>query len=258
MNRSGGQIFYAVVLFLASVIVFGVASPSSLSDEPSSYVYDVRIEADRDVIRVGESFTATVYLCNQGDRDVLLEPIRQFTFSGNSAFDPEPVGCVVNADYAAGAKIRIGAHDRAVFFQQVFTPEYPGPFRVTCLGAQATVNVTGARQVPISSPEVSLKVEFNVTGRLIEAQLILVNDNPYPVQVPVFMNLNIYREFYGFRNNSTAYISWAISFFKVEARSTKVVWREDMGIYSEKYQYVCVFHVEGRMAKGAYPPPLNP
>jgi len=255
MNRPGGQIFYAAVLLLVSVIVFGVASPGSLSDEPSSYVYDVMIETDRDVIRMGESFTATVYLCNQGDREVLLEPIRQFTLSGNSAFDPEPVGCVVNADYPAGAKIRIGAHDKAAFFQQVFTPEYPGPFRVTCLGAQATVNVTGARRVPISSPEVSLKVEFNVNGSLIEALLILVNDNPYPVKVPVFMKLNIYREFYGFSNNSTAYISWAISFFEVEADSTRVVFREDMGIYSEKHQYVCVFHVEGRVAKGVYPPP---
>jgi hypothetical protein len=255
MNRPGGQILYATVLLLASVIVFGVASPGSLSDEPSSYVYEVRIETDRDVIRMGESFTATVYLYNQGDGDILLEPIRQFTFSGNSAFDPEPVSCVVNADYPGGTKIRIGAHDKAAFLQQVFTPEYPGPFRVTCLGAQATVNVTGARQVPISSAEVGLEVGFNVTGRLIEALLILVNDNPYPVKVPVFFKLPIYREFYGFSNNSTAYIRWAISFFNVEADSTKVVFREDMGIYSEKYQYVCVFYVEGRVAKGVYPPP---
>jgi len=255
MNRSGGRIFYATVLLLASVIVFGVASPSSLSIEPSSYVYDVRIETDRNVIRIGESFTATVYLYNPGDSDVLLEPIRQFTFSGHSVFDPEPVSCVVNADYPGGTKIKIGAHDKAEFLMQVFTPQYPGPFRVTCLGAQATVNVTGARRVPINSPEVGLEVGFNVTGRLIEAQLILVNDNPYPVEVPVFMRLGIYREFYGFSNNSTAYISWMRWFFEVEARSTKVAWREDMGIYSEKYQYVCVFYVEGRVAKGVYPTP---
>jgi hypothetical protein len=255
MNRPGGQIFYATVLLLASVIVFGVASRGSLSNEPSSYVYDVRIETDRDVIRMGESFTATVYLYNPGDSDIFLEPIRQCTFSGVSVHDPEPINCVVFADYPGGTKIRIGAHDKAEFLKQVFTPEYPGPFRVICLGAQATVNVTGVRRVPISSPEVSLNVEFNVTGKLIEAQLILVNDNPYPVKVPVFFKLPIYREFYGFSNNSTAYIRWAISFFEVEAGSTRVVFREDMGIYSEKYQYVCVFYVEGRVVKGVYPPP---
>ncbi len=255
MNRSCGQIFYAAVLLLASVIVFGVASPGNPSDEPSSYVYDVRIETDREIIRIGESFTATVYLHNPGDSEIRLEPIRQFTMGGHSVYDPEPVSCVVNADYPKGTKIRIGAHDRAAFIQQVFTPEYPGPFRVTCLGAQDTVNVTGARRVSISSTEVSLKVEFNVTCRLIEAQLILVNDNPYPVKVPVFLKLSMYREFYGFRNNSTAYISWAISFFEVEVGSTRVVFREDMGIYSEKYQYVCVFYVEGRVVKGVYPPP---
>jgi hypothetical protein len=255
MNSSFRQVFYATAVLLATVIVFGATSPTNLGEEPSSYVYEVRIETDRDVIRMGESFTATVYLCNPGDSDILLEPIRQFTFSGNSVFDPEPVSCMVNADYPGGTKIRIGAHDKAEFLKQVFTPEYPGPFRVTCLGAQATVNVTGARQVPISSPEVSLNVEFNVTGKLIEAQLILVNDNPYPVKVPVFYKLPIYREFYGFSNNSTAYIRWAISFFEVKAGSTRIVFREDMGIYSEKYQYVCVFYVEGRVVKGVYPPP---
>ena len=255
MNRSSGRAFYAAVLLLASVIVFGVTSPSNLSDEPLSYVYDVRIEANRDTVKVGENFTATVYLYNPGDRDILLEPIRQCTLSGKSVHDPEPVSCVVNIDYVAGARIRIVAHDRAVFLQQVFTPEYPGPFRVTCLGAAHMVNVTGARRVPLSSPEVQLEVGFNVTGRLVEALLILVNDNPYPVEVPVFMKLTRYREFYGFRINSTAYISWAINFFEVEAGSTRVVFREEMGITGENYDYVCVFYVEGRVAKGVYPPP---
>ena len=255
MNRSSGRAFYAAVLLLSSVIVFGVASSSSLGNESSSYVYDVRIETDRDAVRVGESFTATVYLYNPGDRDILLEPIRQCSLSGNSVHDPEPVSCVVNIDYVAGAKIRIGAHDRVVFLRQVFTPEYPGPFKITCLGAVHTVNVTGARWVPLSSPEVQLEVGFNVTGRLVDALLILVNDNPYPVEVPVFMKLTRYREFYGFRHNSTAYISWAINFFEVEAGSTRVVFREEMGITGDNYDYVCVFYVEGKVAKGVYPPP---
>ena len=255
MNRSARQVFYAAVILLASAIVFGVTSTSNLSDEPLSYVYDVRIETDRDAVKIGESFTATVYLCNPGDRDILLKPIRQCTLSGNSVHDPEPVSCVVNIDYLAGARIRIGAHDRAVFLQQVFTPEYPGSFRVTCLGAVHTVNVSGARRVPLSSPEVRLEVGFNVTGGLVEALLILVNDNPYPVEVPVFLKLTRYREFYGFRNNSTAYISWAINLFEVEAGSTRVIWREEMGITGENYDYVCVFYVEGRVAKGVYSPP---
>jgi hypothetical protein len=253
MNRFNRQVFYAAVILLASVIVFGVASPSSLSNEPSSYVYDVRIETDRDAVKIGESFTATVYLYNPGDRDILLEPIRQCTFSGHSVYDPEPVSSVVNLDYPGGTKIRIVTHDKAEFLKQVFTPQYPGPFKITCLGAQATVNVTGARRVPLSSPEVGLEVGFNVTGGRVEALLLLINDNPYPVKVPVFSEITIYREANGFGYNSTAILDWVISFFEVEAGSTRVIWRERMGVTG--VTYVCIFYVEGRVAEGIYPPP---
>ena len=246
---------YASALILVCITVLGVLPQDGPGAEPPSYLYYAVIETDRDTISVGESFTATVYLCNPGDRDILLEPIRQFAFSGNSLYGPEPVNNAVFLSYPGGTKIKVGAGDRTVFLRRVFTPLYPGPFMVTCPGAEATVNVTGARRVPISSPEVGLKVEFSVTGRLVHALLILVNDNPYPVEVPVFMQLTRYKEFYGFSSNTTSYISWAIRFFEVEAHSTKVAWREEMGITGENYEYVCIFYVEGRVAGGSYPPP---
>ncbi|HEX9914054.1 MAG TPA: hypothetical protein VGB32_03970 [Candidatus Bathyarchaeia archaeon] len=228
MNRPGGQILYATVLLLASVIVFGVASPGSLSDEPSSYVYDVRIETDRDVIRMGESFTATVYLCNQGDGDILLEPIRQFTFSGNSVFDPEPVSCVVNADYPGGTKIRIGAHDRAVFLRQTFTPEYPGLFTITCLSARKTVTITGYKEVTLNSTGISLVIEPSHTDlkdrNYVEFNLVIKNDNPYPVKVPVFNKLS-----YSLTPDSpigTMYIDWIWRYFEIEAESQRTVWKD--------------------------------
>jgi hypothetical protein len=228
MNRPGGQIFYATVLLLASVIMFGVASRDSLSNEPSSYVYDVRIETDRDVIRMGESFTATVYLYNQGDSDVLLEPIRQFTFSGNSVYDPEPVSCVVNADYPGGTKMRIGAHDKAAFTQQVFTPEYPGPFTISCLGVRKTVTITGYKEVALNSTGISLVIEpsrIDLKDRdYVEFNLVIKNDNPYPVKVPVFDKFS-----HSLTPNSpigTMYIEWVWSYFEVEAESQRTVWKD--------------------------------
>ncbi len=228
MNRFGGQIFYATVLLLASVIVFGVASRGSLSNEPSSYVYDVRIETDRDAIRIGESFTAMVYLYNPGDGDILLEPIRQFTFSGNSVFGPEPVSCVVNADYPGGTKIRIGAHDRGVFLRQTFTPEYPGPFTITCLSVRKTVTITGYKEVTMNSTGISLVIEpsrIDLKDRdYVEFNLVIKNDNPYPVKVPVFDKFS-----YSLTPNSpigTMYIDWVWSYFEVEAESQRTVWKD--------------------------------
>lgn len=142
MNRSSTRAFYSVILLLSSVIALGLASTDPAGNDVASYVYDVRIETDRDTLRLGENITATVYLVNPGDREVLLEPIHQCTFSGNSVNDPNPVSASVNIDYAAGAKIRIGAHGETVFLRQTFTPEHTGPFRITCLGVVKTVNVT--------------------------------------------------------------------------------------------------------------------
>jgi len=228
MNRSSRQAFYATVLLLASVIVFGVASPSHQGNEPSSYVYDVRIETDRDAVKTGESFTATVYLYNPGDRDILLEPIRQCTLSGNSVHDPQPVSCVVNIDYVAGAKIRIGAHDKAMFIRQVFTPEYPGSFTISCLSARKTVTITGYKEVALNSTGISLVIEPSRTDLkdrdYVEFNLVIKNDNPYPVKVPVFDKFS-----YSLTPNSpigTMYIEWVWSYFEVEAESQRTVWKD--------------------------------
>jgi hypothetical protein len=248
MNRSSRQAFYAAVLLLASVIVFGVASPSSLGNEPSSYVYDVRIETERDAVRVGESFTATVYLYNPGDRDILLEPIHQCTLGGNSVNDPEPVSCVVNIDYVAGARIRIGARDRAVFLQQVFTPEYPGGFTVTCLGARKTVTVTGYKEVTLNSTGVSLVIEPSRTDLkdrdYVEFNLVIVNDNPYPVKIPVFNKLYISHT--PERPIGPAYIDWFWTYIEVEAKSQRTVWRDG---YLVRYpRFSLYYYVEGATA----------
>ena len=228
MNRSGRQMFYAIVLFLVSVIVFGVASPGSLSDEPSSYVYEVRIETDRDVIRVGESFTATVYLCNPGDRDILLEPIRRLTFSGNSLFDPEPVNSAVFIDYPGGTKIRVGAHDKTEFLRQVFTPEYPGPFTITCLSVKKTVTITGYKEVTLNSTGIRLVIETSRTDLkdrdYVEFNLVIKNDNPYPVKVPVFDTFSY--SLIPDRPIGTMAIEWVLRYFEVEAESQRTVWKD--------------------------------
>ncbi|MFH0850810.1 MAG: hypothetical protein V1924_07725 [Candidatus Bathyarchaeota archaeon] len=194
MNRSARQVFYAAVILLASVVIFGVASPGHTGNDAASYVYDVRIETDRDAVKIGESFTATVYLYNPGDRDILLKPIRQFTLSGNSVHDPQPVSCAVNIDYVAGAKIRIGAHDKAMFIRQVFTPEYPGSFTISCLSARKTVTITGYKEVALNSTGISLVIKPSRTDLkdrdYVENKLVIINDNPYPVKIPVFNKLS--------------------------------------------------------------------
>jgi len=248
MNRSSKYVFYAAVLLLASVVVLGVASPRSRGDEPSSYVYDVRIETDKDAVKVGESFTATVYLYNPGDRDILLEPIRQCTFSGVSLHDPIPVSCVVNVDYVAGARIRIGAHDRAVFLRQTFTPEYPGPFTVTCLGARKTVTVTGYKEVTLNSTGISLVIEPSRTDLkdmdYVEFNLVLVNDNPYPVKIPVFNKLYISHT--PERPIGPAYIDWFWTYIEVEAESQRTVWSDG---YLVRYpSFSLYYYVEGATA----------
>lgn len=228
MNRSARQVFYAAVIILASVVIFGVASPGHTGNDAASYVYDVRIETERDAVKIGESFTATVYLYNPGDRDILLEPIRQCTLGGNSVYEPEPVSCIVNIDYVAGARIRIVAHDRAVFLRQVFTPEYPGSFTISCLGARKTVTITGYKEVALNSTGISLVIEPSRTDLkdrdYVEFNLVIKNDNPYPVKVPVFDKFS-----YGLTPDSpigTMYIEWAWKYFEVEAESQRIVWKD--------------------------------
>jgi hypothetical protein len=245
MSRSNVQVFYVAAFILASAIVFGATSPQSPVDEPSSYVYDVVIEADRETISVGESFTATVYLRNPGDRDVLLEPIRQFTMGGNSVYDPEPVSSVVYADYPGGTRIRINSHDKAAFIQQTFTPEYPGPFRITCLGAKKTVTITGYREVTLNSTGIRMVIEPSRTdlkdGDYAEFNLVIKNDNPYPVKVPVFNKLS-----YSLTPNSPIgmmYIDWIWTHFEVEAESQRTVWKDS---YLVRYpRFSLYFYVDG-------------
>ena len=97
--------------------------------------------------------------------------------------------------------------------------------------ATCTVNVTDAVVVTLDHPGVSLDLEVvtNQTtfkrGDTILVYLVIRNDNPYPVKVPVYENFT--KSMIPLTSPQREYmIEWMHSYFRVEPRSYKVTWTD--------------------------------
>jgi len=139
-------------------------------------------------------------------------------------------------------------HLSLALLQQVFTPEYPGSFTISCLGARKTVTITGYKEVALNSTGISLVIEPSRTdlkdGDYVEFNLVIVNDNPYPVKVPVFDILS-----YSLTPDSpigTMHIEWVWNYFEVEAESQRTVWRD--GFLVRYPRFSLYYYVEGATA----------
>lgn len=195
---------------------------------------DVVIETDKDTYQLGENFTASVYLYNPYDKAVYLYPIYECSFNGASEYDPSPISCIVNIDYVSGALIKIEAKSRIMFLDQMFKPEYPGRFIITCLGATHVVNITGVKWITLDSPGISLVAHTNQTsvtqGDNVWIYLSIRNANSYPVKVPLFDEFKV-----GSceSDSKSITISWAVPYFTVDANSTKTIW---VGVFGAREQ----------------------
>lgn len=100
---------------------------------------EVEIETPRDSYTLGENFTATVHIVNNGSKDIWMNPIIELAFLGSSLYDPEPNTGVILLDWGQGAMIHIPAKSKITLFERDFESRYSGEFLITCFGAEKTV-----------------------------------------------------------------------------------------------------------------------
>jgi hypothetical protein len=117
--------------------------------------------------------------------------------------------------------------------------------------ATCTVNVTDALVVTLDHPGVSLDLEVvtNQTtfksGDIILVFLIIRNDNPYTVKVPVYENFT--KSMIPLTSPQREYmIEWIPRYFRVEPRSYKVTWTDT---YTVRYPaFTVYYYVDGHEA----------
>ena len=94
------------------------------------------------------------------------------------------------------------------------------------MGVKKTVDVTGYKEVSLNSTGISLVVIPARTALkdrdYVTFNLTIVNDNPYPVKVPVFYEIP-----YSFTSDTPAggvHLEWVWSHFKIEANAQHTDW----------------------------------
>jgi len=200
------------------------------------------IETEKDEYELGESIRTTIYVFNPTAEDVQIRSITNYLVDANSEYDPNP--SIIGASQSpVGAYIKINANGRYTFVLQTFTPNYPGEFRITCLGVSKTVNVTGYKEVSLNTTGISLEIqtsqnEFKI-GDQIEVYLVIRNRNLYPVKVPVYQEMT--PSAVPLENpHSTMFVEWSVRYFEVEANSTRRTWTIRVTLrrtHYEKYWY---------------------
>ena len=145
MADTSEQIIILSVLILMVIIVW---SPNSWQMRNIATVNDVEVEIEtsRDNFTIGENFTATVYLLNNGSDDIWMNPINELTFLGTSLKDPEPITGVILLDWGQDAMIHIPSKSKIKLFERDFESQYSGEFLITCLGAKKTVFILESSQ----------------------------------------------------------------------------------------------------------------
>lgn len=222
------NLVYFTMLVLALITVFSLYQPEQMVDQivAPSGSYERIIWTDKETYELGEKVEAAIILVNHNEYPISVNPIFAFDFSGNSVYDPEKIACTILANYPAGAKVEISANGNLTLTSCIFTPTYPGPFKINGLGLTKTVNVTGYKKIPLNSTGISFKIEPSnpkpKDKEKIECSLVIVNDNPYPVKVPVFERIG-----YGLTPGDRvemAYWDRVISSYRIEANSQCNAW----------------------------------
>jgi len=128
-----------IIILSAVVLVIIILLPNSGLVRTSVTIDDLEVEIDtsRDYYYLGDSFTANVYLVNNGSKDVWMESVSSFSFSGVSENDPEPAIGIVDISWVD--KFHIPVNSKAQLLQQDFKPKFLGEFTITCLGARKSV-----------------------------------------------------------------------------------------------------------------------
>jgi hypothetical protein len=117
--------------------------------------------------------------------------------------------------------------------------------------AACTVNVTDALVVTLGHPGVSLNLEVasNQTafksGDAVLVYLVIRNDNPYPVKVPVYENFT--KSMIPLTSPRREYmIQWIHRYFRVEPRSYKVTWTDTYTVRPPAF--TVYYYVDGHEA----------
>ena len=132
-----------IIILSAVVLVIILWLPTSGLMRPLGTVFDLEIEitTSRDNYTLGESFTATLHLVNNGSKDVWINPIYELPFRGSSVNDPEPDTGVILRDYPQGHKIHVPPKSKRSIFEREFKPQYSGEFIISCWGVKKTVQI---------------------------------------------------------------------------------------------------------------------
>lgn len=175
----------------------------------------------------------------------------------------KPVSNAVNAARAAAeaanqqSRSRWGArwvppYGSALIAPTWASPAEPGEITMTAeaerdlktSAATCTVNVTDALVVTLDHPGVSLDLEVvtNQTtfksGDAVLIYLVIRNDNPYPVKVPVYENFT--KSMIPLTSPQSKYmIEWMHRYFRVEPRSHKVTWTDR---YTVRYPAFTIYY----------------
>jgi len=181
----------------------------------------------RQQYKLGEPVEAAIIFVNHNDYQLELAPIYSYSFGGNSLYEPNKITMKVFVDYAI-PRITVPTKGETMIINSTFTPTYPGPFTITGLGATKTVNVTGYKEVTVNSTGISLKIEPEIPvlrdKENVWFDIIIVNENPYPVKIPVFTEIGYC--LIPSKPRGGMMVEWIMTHYTVESNSEKMVWRK--------------------------------
>jgi hypothetical protein len=141
---------------------------------PLGTVFDIEVEitTSRDSYTLGESFTATLHLVNNGSKDVWMNPIYDLPFLGNSVNNPEPNTGVTLLDWVQGAMIHVPPKSKIKLFERDFESQYSGEFIISCFGVEKTVFILDSESKGETVIAMMNKYSFKKTD---EATLFITN-----------------------------------------------------------------------------------
>jgi hypothetical protein len=163
-----------IVILSAVVLAIIILLPTSGLMRPLGTVFDIEVEitTSRDNYTLGESFTATLHLVNNGSKDVRMNPIYELPFRGSSVNDPEPNTGVIHLDWIQGAKIHVPPKSKFKLFERDFESQYSGEFIISCFGVKKTVQILDSESEGETVNAIMNKRSFKKTD---EATLFITN-----------------------------------------------------------------------------------
>ncbi len=162
-----------IIILSAIVLVIIAWLPNSGLIQTIVTIDDVEVEIDtsRDYYYLGDSFTANVYLVNNRSKDVWMEPVSSFSFSGVSENDPAS-GLVVDVTDNPEGRLHIPTQTKVLLIDQLFMPNELGEFTITCLGARKKVLIIESQSENEKVNAMMNKHSFKKTD---EATLFITN-----------------------------------------------------------------------------------